>query len=87
MREVVSGLQRSESKLVKKATAVFIRDLYDHTIQVADTVDSYRDIISGMMDLYLSVISNRINEVMKVLTIIATIFIPLTFVAGVYGMN
>ena len=87
LREVVSGLQRSESKLVKKATAVFIRDLYDHTIQVADTLDAFRDIISGMMDLYLSVVSNRMNEVMKVLTIIATIFIPLTFVAGIYGMN
>ncbi len=87
LREVVSGLERSESRLVKKATSVFIRDLYDHTIQVADTVDTYRDVVSSMMDLYLSVVSNRMNEVMKVLTIIATIFIPLTFVAGIYGMN
>jgi magnesium transporter len=87
LREVVSGLDRSESKMVKKATAMYIRDLYDHTIQVADTVDTFRDIISGMMDLYLSMVSNRMNEVMKVLTIIATIFIPLTFIAGIYGMN
>ena len=87
LREVVSALLRSESKMVRKATALFIRDLYDHTIQVADTVDAFRDIISGMMDLYLSVVSNRMNEVMKVLTIIATIFIPLTFIAGIYGMN
>ena len=61
--------------------------MYDHTIQVIDTAETYRDILSGMVDLYLSSISNRMNEVMKVLTIIATIFIPLTFVAGIYGMN
>jgi magnesium transporter len=87
LREVVNGLDRSESKLVSKSTRVFIRDLYDHTIQVVDTVDTFRDIVSGMMDLYMSIVSNRMNEVMKVLTIIATIFIPLTFIAGIYGMN
>ena len=87
LREVASGLDRSESQLVRKGTSVFIRDLYDHTIQVADTVETFRDVISGMMDLYLSLVSNRMNEVMKVLTIIATIFIPLTFIAGIYGMN
>ncbi len=87
LREVISGLERGESKLIKKGTLIFLRDVYDHTIQVADTIESYRDVISGMMDLYLSVVSNRMNEVMKVLTIIATIFIPLTFVAGIYGMN
>jgi magnesium transporter len=68
-------------------TAPYFRDVYDHTIQIIDTVETFRDMVSGLMDLYLSSISNRMNEVMKVLTIIATIFIPLTFVAGLYGMN
>jgi magnesium transporter len=66
---------------------MYLRDVYDHTIQVIDTVESYRDMASGMLDIYLSSISNRMNAVMKVLTIIATIFIPLTFIAGIYGMN
>lgn len=87
LRETISGLQREESHLVTAATGVFLRDVYDHTIQVIDTVETFRDIISGMLDLYLSSISNRMNEVMKVLTIIATIFIPLTLIAGIYGMN
>ena len=87
LREVVNGLERSESKLVKKSTHIFLRDVYDHTIQVIDTIESFRDMISGMLDIYLSSISNKMNEVMKVLTIIATIFIPLTFIAGIYGMN
>jgi magnesium transporter len=87
LREVISSLERSESPLIQKTTGIYLRDVYDHTIQVIDTVESYRDMISGMLDIYLSSISNRMNEVMKVLTIIATIFIPLTFIAGVYGMN
>jgi len=87
MREVVGGLERSENELIQKSTGIFLRDLYDHTIQVADAVESFRDMVSGLQDLYLSSISNKMNEVMKVLTIIATIFIPLTFVAGIYGMN
>jgi magnesium transporter len=87
LRELISGLERSESKLMKKSTLFFLRDLYDHTIQVIDSIEAYRDIISGMKDTYLSSLSNRMNEVMKVLTIIATIFIPLTFIAGIYGMN
>ena len=87
LREVISGFQRTGSKLVLESTGYFLRDLYDHTIQVIDTVETYRDILSGMLDTHLSMISNRMNEVMKVLTIIATIFIPLTFIAGVYGMN
>ena len=87
LRELISNLQRSESELIAQSTGVFLRDVYDHTIQVIDTVESYRDIVSSMLDLYLSSISNRMNAVMKVLTIIATIFIPLTFVAGIYGMN
>jgi len=87
LREVVSGLERAESRLIKESTGIFLRDVYDHTIQVIDTVETYRDMLSGMLDMYLSSVSNRMNEVMKVLTIIATIFIPLTFIAGVYGMN
>ena len=87
MREVLNNLQKTESPLVRQTSKVFIRDVYDHTIQVIDTIESFRDIIAGMLDLYLSTMSNRMNEVMKVLTIMATIFIPLTFVAGIYGMN
>jgi magnesium transporter len=87
LREVINGLQKSESSLINKATGVYLRDLYDHTIQIIDTIETSRDMVSGMLDIYLSSISNRMNAVMKVLTIIATIFIPLTFIAGVYGMN
>jgi len=87
LRECIGGMTRSESTLVKKATVPFLRDLYDHTIQVIDAVESFRDMLSSMQDLYMSSVSNRMNEVMKVLTVIATIFVPLTFVAGIYGMN
>jgi len=87
LRELISGIERSESELITDATGVYLRDVYDHTIQVIDTVETFRDMVTGMLDLYLSSISNRMNAVMKVLTIIATIFIPLTFVAGIYGMN
>ena len=87
LREVIAALERGESPLIKKTTLVYLRDVYDHTIQVIDTVETYRDMLSGMLDIYLSSISNRMNEIMKVLTIIATIFIPLTFVVGLYGMN
>ena len=87
LREVISGFQRGESVLLAEKTEIFLRDAYDHTIQVMDTVEAFRDMVSGMFDTYLSSVSNRMNEVMKVLTIIATIFIPITFVAGVYGMN
>ena len=87
LRELVSGLERSESKLIKKGTGIFLRDVYDHTIQVIDSIETFRDMLSGMIDLYLSSISNKMNQIMKVLTIIATIFIPLTFIAGIYGMN
>ncbi len=87
LREVISGLQRTESTLIKESTNLYLRDVYDHTIQIIDTIESFRDMVSGMVDLYLSSISNKMNSVMKVLTIIATIFIPLTFIAGIYGMN
>jgi magnesium transporter len=87
LREVISSLERNEISLIQKATQKFFRDVYDHTIQVMDTVETFRDLLSGMHDTYLTSISNRMNEIMKVLTIIATIFIPLTFIAGIYGMN
>jgi magnesium transporter len=87
LREVMGRLERGGSALVQESTLIYIRDVYDHTIQVADSIESYRDMLSGMLDIYLSSISNRMNEVMKVLTIIATIFIPITFIAGLYGMN
>lgn len=87
LRELVNSLERGESPLIDPSTRIYFRDVYDHTIQVIDTLETYRDMLTGMHDTYLSSISNRMNEVMKVLTIIATIFIPITFIAGVYGMN
>jgi magnesium transporter len=87
LREVIGGLERTESKLIKESTEPYIRDLYEHTIQVIDTVETYRDMVSGLLDLYHTGVSNRMNDIMKVLTIFATIFIPLGFLAGVYGMN
>ena len=87
IREILGYLMKEGTSLIQDTTQVFIRDLYDHTIQVMDTIESFRDVLSGLQDLYLSTVSNRMNEVMKVLTIMATIFIPLTFIAGIYGMN
>jgi magnesium transporter len=87
LREVIGKLQRQPPPLVAETTGPFLRDIYDHTIQVIDTIETFRDLLAGLLDIYLSSMSNRLNEVMKVLTIIATIFIPLTFLAGVYGMN
>lgn len=87
MRELINNMERSETDLIKPSTDIYLRDVHDHTIRVIDTVETYRDLLSGMMDIYLSSVSNKMNEVMKVLTIITTIFVPVTFVAGVYGMN
>ncbi|MDT8903665.1 magnesium/cobalt transporter CorA [Anaeroselena agilis] len=87
LREVIGALSRGESPLIRQTTLPYVRDAYDHTVQVIDTLETYRDILSGMLDIYLSSVSYRLNEVMKLLTIISTIFIPLTFLAGVYGMN
>jgi len=87
LRDVVNVLVRGDSRLIKKTTIVFLRDVYDHVIRVVDIVETYREMLGGLMEIYLSNVSNRMNEVMKVLTVIATIFIPLTFIAGVYGMN
>lgn len=87
MREMVNNIERSETKLFSEATSIYLRDVHDHAIRVIDTVETYRDLQAGMMDIYLSSVSNRMNQVMKTLTIITTIFVPLTFIAGVYGMN
>ncbi len=87
LREVISKLERDDLRLIKKTTRFYIRDVYDHTIQAIDSVETYRDFISSLGDLYQSVISNKMNQVMKTLTIFSVIFIPLTFIAGVYGIN
>jgi len=87
LREVIARLQRRESSLIEEATVPFLRDVYDHVVQVIDSVEIYREMLTEMLDTYLSSVSYRLNEIMKVLTIIATIFMPLTFIAGVYGMN
>jgi magnesium transporter len=87
LREVISRLSRGESEIFEEPTEVYLRDVYDHTVQTIEAIETFREVLSGMLEIYLSSISNRMNEVMKVLTIIATIFIPLTFVAGIYGMN
>ncbi len=87
MRELINNFERSETELIKPSTDIYLRDVLDHTVRVIDTVETYRDLLSGMMDIYLSSVSNRMNEIMKVLTIITTIFVPVTFIAGVYGMN
>lgn len=87
LREVISILEKGESALIDKSTNIYLRDIYGHTIQVMDTVETLREVISGTLEVYLSSVSNRMNEIMKVLTIIATIFIPLTFIVGIFGMN
>ena len=87
LREVISNIERSESPLIKDSTRIYLRDVYDHTVQVIEAAETFREMVSGMLDIYLTSMSNRMNAVMKVLTIIATIFMPLTFIAGIYGMN
>jgi magnesium transporter len=87
IREMLNRLVKEESPLIDKSVDVFISDVYDHTIQIIDTIESFRDLMAGLLDIYLSTISNRMNAIMKMLTIMATIFIPLTFIAGIYGMN
>lgn len=87
LREVIGRLDKRESPLISDVAGIYFKDVYDHTITAIDTVETYRDIITGMLDIYLSSVSNKLNEIMKVLTIIATIFMPLTFIVGLYGMN
>ncbi|WXG44320.1 MAG: magnesium/cobalt transporter CorA [Promethearchaeati archaeon SRVP18_Atabeyarchaeia-1] len=86
-RTVVDRLERSDSRLIKRITRQYLRDVYDHAIQVIESIETYREVFSNMLDIYVSSISNKLNEIMKVLTIIATIFMPLSFIVGVYGMN
>lgn len=87
VRDLINSLMHEETGLVTKGTKVYLRDCYDHTVQLMDLVESYRDVLSGLMELYLSSVGIRTNEIMRVLTVISSIFIPLTFIAGVYGMN
>ena len=87
LREVINRIEKNESPLIQKKTITYFRDIYDHLIQVSENIDIYREMIWSLMDMYMTTISNKMNEVMKVLTIMASIFIPLTFIAGIYGMN
>ncbi|MCF7561842.1 magnesium/cobalt transporter CorA [Sabulilitoribacter multivorans] len=87
LREVINRIEKNENTLIQKKTITYYRDVYDHLIQVSENIDIYREMIWGLMDMYMTTISNKMNEVMKVLTIMASIFIPLTFIAGIYGMN
>ncbi|MBR9913804.1 MAG: magnesium/cobalt transporter CorA [Algicola sp.] len=87
LREVINRMEKTDCVFIEEKTHSYLRDLYDHIIQVSESVDLYREMIWSLMDMYMTIISNKMNEIMKVLTIIATIFIPLTFIAGIYGMN
>ncbi len=86
-REVINSLLRDDSEIIQKDTHLYLRDCYDHTVQIIDLLETYRDMAGSLLEIYLSSVSNRMNDVMRVLTVIATIFIPLTFIVGVYGMN
>jgi len=86
-RDVINQLLRNEGPLIQNATRVYLSDCYDHTIQIMDLIETYREMSASLLEIYLSTVSNRMNDVMRVLTMIATIFIPLTFIVGVYGMN
>ena len=87
LREIVGRLYRDPSQLIRSSTNIYMRDLYDHVIQVNDYLEGYKEALSSMLDTYLSSVSNKMNEVMKVLTVISTVFIPLTLISGIYGMN
>lgn len=87
LREVISVLERGESLRCKESIRIYLKDIYDHTIHSIDMLETFREMVAGMLEIYLSSISNRLNAVIKVLTMIATIFMPLTFIAGIYGMN
>ncbi len=87
LRDIISNLERGESALIDEKNLIFFRDIYDHTVRVIETIETCRDIVSGMMDLFLSSVSNKMNNAMKMLSVFATVFIPLTLVAGIYGMN
>lgn len=87
MREVINHLLKEDSNIISSYTHIYLRDVYEHTVQAVDTIDTFRDMLSNMLDVYVSSLTNRMNEIMKVLTIIATLFMPVTFIASIYGMN
>ena len=87
LRELVLRVERESTPLIDQSVIIFYRDVYDHTVQMIETVESLRDVVAGMFDIYLSSVSYRLNEIIKVLTLFSTIFMPLTFIVGVYGMN
>lgn len=87
LRELAGSLEREESDLLNDSVRIYLRDIHDHAVYLVDTIETFREMLSGMLDIYLSSVNNRMNEIMKVLTIFATLFMPLTFIAGVYGMN
>lgn len=87
LREAVNLFSRSDSLLIDERNIIYIRDVYDHIVQIIDTIDNHRDILSSLQDLYLSELSMKMNKVMQFLTIITSIFVPITFLAGIYGMN
>ncbi|WP_145176515.1 magnesium/cobalt transporter CorA [Gimesia aquarii] len=87
LRELLSSVQRSDTKLIGEKSQIYFRDVYDHVLRITETTDSYREMLSGLLDIYVSSVSNKMNEIMKILTVFASIFIPLTFIAGIYGMN
>ena len=86
-RDKINEMLRTDNPIISAEVKIYLRDVYDHCVQIMDMVENYKEITSSIMDIYLSMVSNRMNEIMKVLTIISVIFIPLTFVAGIYGMN
>ena len=87
LREVAASLQRTESELIRESTQIYLRDVHDHVIQVTDSIDAFRDMITGMLDIYHSSIGNRTNEIIKVLTLFTSIFMPLSFITGIFDMN
>lgn len=87
LRDLIASLLRSESDIIAQKNLIYFKDVFDHVLHISEAIDSYRDIFSGLLDIYISSVSNKMNEVMKVLTVFASIFIPLTFIAGIYGMN
>ena len=87
IRDLTAGLLRSESELIQEPTRIYLRDVHDHVLRIIESIETHRDILSSLLEIYLSSISSKLNEVMKVLTVFASVFIPLTFITGIYGMN
>jgi magnesium transporter len=87
LREIINTIQKEEFRLIQESSLIFFRDIYDHVIQIQETIETHRELVFGLHDIFLTNVNNKMNEIMKILTITATIFIPLTFIAGIYGMN